>query len=179
MSGLVYVVMACRVLLALVFLVSAAGKLRGRRAFGGFVAETRAWRLLPSGAVTAVAAGVAVAEAAVPVLLAVPATARAGASAAGLLVAVFTAGVVVTRRRGTAARCACFGRASAPLGRRHVVRNVLLLGAAAVALVPVREPVAAAPLLVAVGAGALGALLVTTLDEIAGLFSTLPDTSRS
>ncbi|MEU0403445.1 MauE/DoxX family redox-associated membrane protein [Streptomyces sp. NPDC006197] len=68
-------------------------------------------------------------------VLVVPATARTGASVAGLLVAVFTAGIVLARRRGTAARCACFGRTPMPLGRRHVVRNVLLLGDA-VALQP-------------------------------------------
>ncbi|MER6479013.1 MauE/DoxX family redox-associated membrane protein [Streptomyces filamentosus] len=177
---MVHVVVACRALLVLVFLVSAAGKLRGRGAFDGFVAEVRAWRLVPAGTARGVAVGVAGVEAALPVLLVVPVTARPGLAVAGLLLVALTAGVVVTRRRGTVARCACFGRTATVLGRRHVVRNVLLVGAVAVASLPAAGPVGAAALTVAIGAGALGALLVTTLDDIAGLFSPLPDVpSRS
>ncbi|MEV5443083.1 MauE/DoxX family redox-associated membrane protein [Streptomyces sp. NPDC052644] len=179
MGGVVYVVVACRALLALVFLVSAAGKLRGRRAFGGFVAEVRAWRLVPAWSVTVVAGGVAVAEAAVPVLLVVPAAVPFGLLVAGSLVAVFTLGIVITRRRGLSARCSCFGRAAAPLGRRHVVRNVFLLGAVGAALAPVTDRGTAPAVLVAIGAGALGALVVTTLDEITDLFAPLPDAPRS
>ncbi|MFJ4498802.1 MauE/DoxX family redox-associated membrane protein [Streptomyces sp. NPDC088864] len=176
---MVYVVVACRALLALVFLVSAVGKLRGRGAFGAFVAEIRAWRLVPARSVPVVAGGVVVAEAAVPVLSVVPVSAPFGPLVAGFLVAVFTLGIALTRRRGVSARCACFGRTATPLGRRHLVRNVLLLGAVGVALAPVTEPGTAPAVLVAVGSGALGALLITTMDEITALFAPLPDAPRS
>ncbi|MEU2508459.1 MauE/DoxX family redox-associated membrane protein [Streptomyces sp. NPDC007863] len=171
MSGVVYVVIACRALLALVFLASAAGKLRGRDALAVFTAEVRAWRLVPAGASGAVAAGVAGAEAVAAVLSALPAAGRSGPVLGGLLVAVFTAGIVVTRARGTTARCSCFGRTAVPLGRRHLVRNGFLLAAAGLALLPVGEPSGAPAVVVAVGAGAAAALLVVTLDEIVGLFA--------
>lgn len=170
-SGVVYVVIACRALLALVFLASAAGKLRGRNALAVFTAEVRAWRLVPAGASGAVAAGVAGAEAVAAVLSALPAAGRSGPVLGGLLVAVFTAGIVVTRARGTTARCSCFGRTAVPLGRRHLMRNGSLLAAAGLALLPVGEASGAPAVVVAVGAGAAAALLVVTLDEIVGLFA--------
>ncbi|MFI9152413.1 MauE/DoxX family redox-associated membrane protein [Streptomyces sp. NPDC053367] len=176
---MVYAVLACRALVALVFLASAVGKLRGRAAFAAFVAETRQWRLVPKRALVPAAGTVVVAEAAVPVLVAVPSATRAGVLLAGALLALFTAAIVVTRARGTAARCACFGRIATPLGRRHVLRNALLLAAVAVAMTPLPEAAGAPTALVAVGAGALGALLITTLDEIAGLFSPHPQEPRS
>ena len=82
-----------------------------------------------------------------------------------LTVAVWRA---VTRRTG--AVCRCFGPARTVLGRRHVVRNGLLLLVAMLGLAtPVDsvDPVVAA---VAAGAGALGAVLVIRFDDLADLF---------
>ncbi|MFC7931028.1 MauE/DoxX family redox-associated membrane protein [Streptomyces cinereoruber] len=176
---MMYVVIACRALLALVFLASAAGKLRGRDALAGFTAEVRAWRLVPARASGAVAAGVAGAEAVAAVLSALPVAGRSGPVLAGLLVAVFTTGIVITRARGTTARCSCFGRTAVPLGRRHLVRNGFLLAAAGLALLPVTGPAGLPAAVVAVGAGAAAALPVVTLDEIVGLFASSAPSSSS
>ena len=53
----------------------------------------------------------------------------------GLLTATLTAGVAVVIRRGTRARCACFGAGSTrPLGGAHLFRNLALLAVLAFGL---------------------------------------------
>ncbi|MER5275102.1 MauE/DoxX family redox-associated membrane protein [Streptomyces sp. NPDC002809] len=164
-----YLVVACQVLSALTFLAAAAGKLRSRAAYAGFVAELDAWPLVPAGLRPAVARAVCAAEAAVPVLLAVPVTRRAGSALAALLLTAFLTAMILLRIRGTAARCTCFGRKPATLGARHRVRTTVLLGAAGAALLGqgVGGPATVGGGLIAAGFGALGALVAVTLDDIA------------
>ncbi|MEV0489540.1 MauE/DoxX family redox-associated membrane protein [Streptomyces atratus] len=164
-----YFVLACQVLTALVFLTAAAGKLRSRAVYAGFVAELGNWPLVPAGLRPAVARAVSVAEAAVPVLIAVPVTRRAGAALAALLLAAFLAAMILMRARGTVARCTCFGRNPATLGTRHLVRTAVLFGAAVSALPGqgADGPATVGGGLIAAGFGALGALVAVTLDDIA------------
>ncbi|MCG7525421.1 hypothetical protein MHW47_13320 [Streptomyces sp. OfavH-34-F] len=164
-----YLVVACQVLTALTFLVAAVGKLRSRAGYAAFVAELGSWPLVPAGARSAVARTVSTAEAAVPLLIAVPATRRAGAAVAVLLLAAFLTAMVLLRRRGATARCACFGRRPATLAARHLVRTAVLLGAAATALPGQGAGAPAGPggALIAAGFGAIGALVAVTLDDIA------------
>ncbi|OKI81719.1 MauE/DoxX family redox-associated membrane protein [Micromonospora sp. CB01531] len=103
-----------------------------------------------------------------------------------LLLAVLTTGVVLAVRRGTGARCACFGATERPLGRRHVVRNGILLASVAGALVAVAlgaaYPLAPAGAAVALAAGAVGALILIRLDDLLDLFlpvSTAPPIAPS
>ena len=117
---------AARVLLGVVFAVSAASKTRpaDHRAFRRTVRDWTGDRV-PAGpaAVTLV-----VLEAAVPVLLAVrPA---AGLALAVVLLAAFTAAIVVQLRRGSAEGCRCFGNTSSPVSPVHVARNAVLLAVA-------------------------------------------------
>jgi hypothetical protein len=106
------------------------------------------------------------------------AAARAGVALvlvlAGLLLAVLTTGVVLAVRRRTGARCACFGAAERPLGRRHVVRNSILLAFVATALVGVllgrTYPLPSAGTVIALMAGLVGALILIRLDDLVDLF---------
>lgn len=172
-----YLFVFSRCLLALVFLASAASKLRGRRAFRGFAESLRTMGLLPAPVVVPAAGAVAAAEAAVPLLL-MPlpgaAVTTAGFTVAAALLAAFTVAVAVVLHRGVAVSCRCFGEAAAaPFGRHHLVRNIVLTVLAGIGAytslgdpgVTVRIAVPAVPLAV------VGALIVVRLDDLAALFS--------
>ncbi|MER6809268.1 MauE/DoxX family redox-associated membrane protein [Spirillospora sp. NPDC000708] len=170
------VVTAVRVLLALVFVASAAGKLRGRGAYARFTAATA--RLVPRPVAATgtrwIAAAVVGAEAAVVVLLVLPATAAAGFALAAVLLAAFTAAIVRALARGDRAPCACFGDADTPLGPRQVVRNLSLATAALAGLGATLSGGSHLPgatgALFAVAAGCFAALLVLAADDIIELF---------
>ncbi|MET7724682.1 MauE/DoxX family redox-associated membrane protein [Streptomyces mirabilis] len=91
-----------------------------------------------------------------------------------LLLAAFTTGIVRALRSGTKASCACFGVSTAPIGRRHVVRNTVLLALAAfglaAALAGTPAPTQAAGVLIAAFGALVGALLVIFTDELGTLF---------
>lgn len=181
-----YVVLGIRCLLGVVFLVSAASKLRSRRAFDEFAVSVR-----ELGAATAVARPIAVvvvaAEALIPVLLAVPVTAAAptggvtslatgtGLVLAGGLLTAFVVAIVVSLRRGVRAPCRCFGMSSTPLGLRHVARNGVLVAAAVTGLVALAggadDAVQPAGSAIAVMVGLVAGLLITALDDLVELFS--------
>ncbi|WP_051579862.1 MauE/DoxX family redox-associated membrane protein [Pseudonocardia acaciae] len=165
-----YVVIGCRCLVGLGFALAAASKLRNRAAFDQFVGAVRAVFPRLSGRHGVVAAAlVAATEAAVPVLLVAPGTAPAGVALACLALLGFTAAVVTALRRGSTVPCRCFGGSSAPLGRHHLVRNGVLLAAAALAAIAPRDAGELAGIAVAVGAGASAALLVARFDELVDL----------
>jgi thiol-disulfide isomerase/thioredoxin/uncharacterized membrane protein YphA (DoxX/SURF4 family) len=122
------VALGARVLLALVFLLAAVGKLADmdgtREALDEFHVPRRlikpaAW-LLP--AAELLSAG----------LLMIAPTARVGAILAILLLGAFVAGIAAAMARGEAPDCHCFGQiSSSPAGRGTLIRNAVL---AAVAL---------------------------------------------
>ncbi|MEU0563638.1 MauE/DoxX family redox-associated membrane protein [Dactylosporangium sp. NPDC006015] len=136
--------------LCCVFAASAWSKLRSRAAQQAFASSLRPVPLVPARHVGAVAMAATVAEAGLVLGLgAAVAAIAAGWPAArpltvvmlaltGVLLAVFTTGVALAVRRGTRARCACFGAAERPLSARHLVRNGLLLAATAAAAGPGR-----------------------------------------
>lgn len=171
-----YLLTTCRVLLAGVFVLALASKVRGRASFEAFAASIRALGLL-SGAGSAVAAYALVgAEASVVLLLVFPPTVLPGLAAAGATLTVMTAGILAALRRGRRGPCRCFGASDAPLGPVHVVRNLLLIGGAAAGLVAGLAPAGAGSpahpaglALAAVGA-AVGVLIVVRLDDLADLF---------
>lgn len=121
-------VLLARLGLAAVFAVAAAAKLADRTAF----AETLERFRLPPVAAPAVPA----AELAAALLLLVPGCARVGAAAALVLLALFTAAIAATLRRGEQPDCGCFGASSrTPVGPGTIVRNGALAAVAAVVLV--------------------------------------------
>jgi len=165
-----YLQLGCACLIGLVFVVSAVSKARD---LDGFAASVPGLLGRVDGRIVRpLAMLVLVLEALVPVLLAVPAARRAGFGLACLLLAAFTvaiAGAVRRRRRTT---CRCFGASNAPLGRRHLVRNATLLAAALPgALSPGDGVPPPAGLVIAAAAGAVGAVLIVSFDDIVDLFA--------
>ncbi len=109
------------------FVVAGTSKLaareRWRREAAGFGAP--GWVIGPLPWIELLIGAVVLARIAVPVSV----------GAALTVLVVFTAAIVVNLARGRRPPCACFGAwSSSPIGWRHVVRNVILLGACGVAL---------------------------------------------
>jgi hypothetical protein len=170
-----YFALFARVLIGTVFLVSAATKLRSPAAFAAFTRSVRKMKLVPAALVTPVAAGVVSGEVSIVALLAVPVdvTALLGLAVAAGLLTAFTVAIVLVVRRGTDLTCQCFGASTVPLGRVHVVRNLVLLAVAVAGALATRSggqlhPADAA---IAVTAGLVGGGLVTVLDDILRLFA--------
>ncbi|WP_157248548.1 MauE/DoxX family redox-associated membrane protein [Nonomuraea typhae] len=165
---MLYVTIACQALLAGVFVIAVAGKVRGRAAFGEYVASIAALGFVPW--VRPAAYALLGAEILVAVSLATP----AGLGAALLLLAVLTTGILLGLRRGRRVPCRCFGATAAPLGVTHVVRNLVLAGAAGAGLASgaFAGSAAADPAGVAVAlvAAAAGVLVVVRLDDLVSLF---------
>jgi hypothetical protein len=168
----VYLGLACRCVVGVVFLVSASGKLRSRPAFRAFASWLAALPVPLVRRQPRAAAGVmAAAEALIVILVALPWTVRPGLALAAAVLAVFTAGTWLAVARGADAPCQCFGVSASPLGWRHVVRDAVL-GAIAVAGAAAgsggARPAAAA---VGLGAGLVAAGFVVFLDDLAVLFT--------
>ncbi|GAB3933752.1 methylamine utilization protein MauE [Kribbella albertanoniae] len=175
---MIYLLLGCCLCLAFVFGQSAASK-TGSKAFRDFAGSAGPLEILPTGLRVPAAAGVVVAEVTLTVALLVGAffslrfVATAGFLLAVLLLLAFTAAIVVTLRRGIRKPCKCFGAATTPLGRAHVVRNVLLLAAAVAGLVAGATSTASAEpagVAIAAVAGLVGGLLVTRFDDLVELF---------
>lgn len=166
-----YLALGCQVLLGGVFAVSSGSKLHSRAAFADFTAATA--RLTGAHAARAFRFAVAVVAVEVVVVLALctPWLARWGFVAAAGLLAVLTAAIVRSLRRGQRATCRCFGVSDAPLGTLHVARNAVL---AALCALGVAAGAASTPdpgvACVAVAAALAGVVLVVRLDDVAGLF---------
>lgn len=181
---------AILILAACVFAASATAKLRSRAAYRTFRAGLRETALMPERLLPAAAAALPGAEAVTAAGLVTAAvlvaTAGTGANPAAeavltvacLLTAALTAGVAVVIRRGTRARCACFGGGSArPLGGAHLFRNLALLAVLACGLVG--NPMGhghpgLVGTLVAVTAGAVAALVFICWEDLAELFAPIP-----
>ncbi|MET9419434.1 MULTISPECIES: MauE/DoxX family redox-associated membrane protein [unclassified Streptomyces] len=173
-----YLLLGCRALLLVVFLVAVAGKTRSRAAFAEFTSSVVALRLLSRRTSAAAAATVVVVELATTALLVVPATAVIGLALAVALLLAFSTGIVLALRRGDGtASCRCFGASATPLGRIHVVRNLALAVVGGAGLVTgVTASVSSWPphpagTVVTLAVALLGALLVIRLDDLAFLFT--------
>ena len=122
---------AARLLLAIVFLVAGAAKLRDRAGTRQAVVEFGA----PERLAGPVALFLPLAELIVGGLLLVPATAAAGAVGALALLAIFAIAITASLARGQAPDCRCFGQLhSAPTTWKTLVRNGVLAGIAVFAL---------------------------------------------
>jgi hypothetical protein len=187
-SAVLVVAVCCRVVLGAVFVASVAGKVRDRAAFAEFRGSLVRMRLAGPRSVGAVAAATVLAEAAVVVAMCLPGPSWPGFAFALALLAVLTAGVLRTLRRGLSEPCRCFGPARRPLGRVHVVRNALLgavaLGGGAAGLLGAGSPAQGTGPLVAVGvvtgvvAGLALAALLVRFEDVVDLFGPLPATGR-
>lgn len=177
-------------LAACVFIVSAAAKLHDRQAYRSFRAGLGETVLVPAKLLPLATALLSVAEGVIAVALVaavvLTAVSAAGAvpvgvialAAAAALTVVLAAGIAVVIRRGTRARCACFGAGPGrPLGWAHLIRDLGLLAAlgAGLAAVPLEHgrPALAGAVLAA-AAGVLSALVLIRFEQLAELFAPLP-----
>lgn len=174
-----HLIPACQGLLVVVFLASAASKLRSGQALRAFATSLSSMLAIRADRALPVAIAVTAAEAVAVVLLVVPPTRDAGFAAAVALLVVLTSGVAVVLARGGAEPCRCFGASSTPLSGRHLVRNLLLAAVALAGLIGPDDrhpsPWSIAVLL----AGGLAGLLVTLLDDLVALFAPTPTSRRS
>ncbi|MFG1779100.1 MauE/DoxX family redox-associated membrane protein [Micromonospora sp. NPDC049051] len=168
--------LGARILLALVFLAAVLGKLRTRAGFDEFVASVGQFGV-PARWVGPVARVAVATEAAVVVLLAVPATVPAGLLLAAGLLGVLTVAIAAALRRGVRPACRCFGAADAPIGPRHVARNLALAGVALLGLLggaAAGAPPSPATMLLVAGAAVPLAAVVVRLDDLVALFAPHP-----
>ncbi|MGC7096226.1 MauE/DoxX family redox-associated membrane protein [Amycolatopsis lurida] len=121
-----------RTVLTLVFLLAALGKLRSPAG----LAETidRVVRLPRPITVTLTALTIIAELTAVVLLAAGGGFLHAGLVLAAVLLAAFSAVVLVAIRRGQRVRCACFGRSPYFMSGDDLARNVILLGATVAAI---------------------------------------------
>jgi len=172
--GVEYLEFGCQVLLGGVFAVSAGSKLYSRTAFVDFTAATA--RLTGARAARArqLAVATVAAELAIVLGLIVPALVPWGFAAGIGLLAVLTAAIVGSLRRGQRAPCRCFGASNSPLGARHVARNAALaafgvLGIAA-GMIGGTSSLAWGLACVVAFAALIGVALTARLDDLIGLF---------
>ncbi|MFI5912132.1 MauE/DoxX family redox-associated membrane protein [Dactylosporangium sp. NPDC051541] len=173
-----YLEVAARLLLATVFAVALFGKVTGGRAYAAFADSIARMRVLPARVARPAALASVVTEGAVVLLLVLPwrwAAVAGFVLAAGLL-AVFAAAIAISLRGGNRAPCRCFGASATPLGRGHIVRNLILIvialtGLAAAAAVGAGAGAIAIPGAVVAGAaGLVAGIVVTAYDDIVTLF---------
>lgn len=173
-----YLAVVCQAVIAVTFAVAAFTKGRSRASFVAFAASVRDLTARPRRVSHSLAVSVIVAEATVALLVVVPGLHTAGFVLALILLAAFTAALVRALLRGERPSCRCFGSASAQIGLRTVVRN-LLLGAAAVtgAVAGTLADASSAGAVdtrgtvLAIVAGAVAAGLIVAIDDIVELFS--------
>ncbi|MET9343730.1 MULTISPECIES: MauE/DoxX family redox-associated membrane protein [unclassified Nonomuraea] len=172
---MLYLMIACRALLAAVFTIALVGKIRGRAAFDEFAASIVALGILPRGGSAVAAHALVAAEAVVVLLLALPPAVPLGFAAAVGALTVLTGGILAALRRGRQAPCRCFGASATPLGRVHVVRNLVLAALGGVGLTAWITAGTSAPhpagVVLALVAAGVGALLVVRLDDLMELFT--------
>ncbi|MGB2568612.1 MauE/DoxX family redox-associated membrane protein [Micromonospora citrea] len=170
---MVYLWVASRWVMFVVFAVSAGAKLRNRAAFRAFEAGLAAMEVVPRQVRRPVAVTVVAAEALVPVLVLVPATALSGLVVTLALLTGFTLAVLAVTTRGRSVSCPCFGAKVAPFGRRHLVRNTALIMVAVAGLLSgatVTDGAATTGgVFLAIGAAVVLAALVVVFDDVADL----------
>lgn len=201
------VLTASQCLIAAVFLVSAVGKIRlktgvaklrvgrigvatlriakVRAADGGFAESVLGLVGLPTRIARTATIAAAAAEVVVVVLLAVgailpsthPWATAAGFGLALLLLLGFTAALAVALRHGVRTPCGCFGPSSDAPSTRHVVRNALLMAAAATGAITAGsvEPAALSPDSISAGVvGIVVAIAVVAGDDLVALVRPAP-----
>lgn len=176
------VALACRVMVLTVFVGSTASKTMSRARFDAF----RSWvgdlqPVLARGARPAAVTVVAI-EAGITVLLAASLARAPGhreLALAGLLLAagllsLFAGTTALLLRRGTRARCMCFGSEGAPLTIRHVGRDLLLVCIAGLGIADPTSNLPPEELLLVIGIGLSIGMVTMFLDDINALLTSWP-----
>ncbi|GAB3435522.1 MauE/DoxX family redox-associated membrane protein [Flindersiella endophytica] len=171
-----YLLLASRVMLAAVFVVALAGKVRSRTAYADFRESVVDWRVLPRRWSVVAAAGTVAGEAAVLLLLALPwrTATTIGFVVGAALLAAFTTGIALALRLGRTATCRCFGASTTKLSAAHLVRNTILIGlclggAAGATVADGLERLSWPGVVLALSVAGVGALFVVRFDDLAAV----------
>jgi hypothetical protein len=166
-----YCALACRMLIGIVFAASAFSKLRSKTEYRAFARWLGQLPLPGPLRGAPAAAAVAVTETAIVVLLIPAATAAAGLVLSAVTLAAFSAGTLVTVRRGPAIPCRCFGASQSPMSTWHVARDLLLALLAAAAAVAASTP-APAPggIALALAVAVTAAVPTVLFDDLLSIF---------
>jgi hypothetical protein len=172
---MVYLALACRVLVGVTFFAAVLGKVRSAEAFRLFTASLAGLGWLSAERRRPVAVATTAAELSIVALVAWSPTARGGLAIAAVAVGVFTIVMIAAERRGAPVTCRCFGGGGQTWGPVHLIRNTLLggsavLGVVAHSIAPPGQP-ALAGATVASAVAAIVALLLILSDDLAYLFS--------
>lgn len=174
---------------ATVYGTSATAKLRSDKSYQAFKAGLAETMLIPRRRLSLAAGALVVAEAVVAILSGAGALSAAFRHAPGaiaeaplaggaLLTSLLAGGIWVVLRRGTIARCACFGPGVArELGRALLVRNLLLLTMVLAGLIGSsvwQSQASVAEVAVAAAAGVVAGLLLVRFDDLVALFMPIP-----
>lgn len=169
-----YLEIGIRSLVGMVFLISFSSKIASRAAFAEFFASVRGMEAVPSTLIWPTAVATTAMEAAIVVLVAIPAYSAqlTGLAISAGLLAAFNVVILKSIRRGTRTKCGCFGTSSAPLGYHHLIRNTGLIIASLVGLTflssgPIEDPGGS---LVALAAGVTLGTMVTKSEQLIELF---------
>ncbi|TDD05259.1 hypothetical protein E1292_17530 [Nonomuraea deserti] len=166
--------LTCRIVVAGTFLLSLAGKVRGRKAYEEFSRSVATLSMVPGRWVRPAAMGVIAAEATAALLVALPfRTAPVGFGVAIGLLTVFTAVIVRAMLSGDRVPCRCFGASVTPLGLPHVIRNLALLAAAITGYIgfesAAQSRLSTGGVLVSVAAAAVAGLFAVRIDDVVAL----------
>jgi hypothetical protein len=173
---MIYLAIAGRFLIGVIFAFSALGKVRSKSAYREFVT----WLadlpvpLLPKRGRAVVAGTLVADEVLIVVLVTMSPTAPAGLSLAAVTLAVFAAGTFAMARSPAQATCQCFGRSEVPISTRHLVRDIVLCAVAATAAAAAAAAtVEARPvgITMSLASATVAAAFLLLLDDIAALFA--------
>lgn len=137
---LFYVTYFSRTLLICVFLLAIAGTMWSKKSRRSFKREVSNIPFLPRRMSPAVAATVVLLELAIVALLMTGGTAHGGLILALALLTAFTVSLLTTNRGDWHSSCNCFGALERTTRQTALVRNALLLAAAALGLLGVAAP---------------------------------------
>ncbi|MFC5813665.1 MULTISPECIES: MauE/DoxX family redox-associated membrane protein [Nonomuraea] len=169
-----YLDVACRLLLAAVFVTAAWTKVSGKAGWAAFVGSLRQLDQVPGPLLRPAAFAVVATEIVVAVLLLVPVRVAGwiGFALAGCLLLSFTLVIGRALSRGNRAPCRCFGASSTPLGPIHIVRNLILVCVAVLGLAGASAPGAfEVPYALLAGvAGLVAGILITAFEDLVALF---------
>ncbi|WP_433892065.1 MauE/DoxX family redox-associated membrane protein [Streptomyces sp. CA-111067] len=181
---MIWIEVEARLVLAGVFAVSAASKLRSARAFASFEEAVARLGGVPGRVLRPVSAGLAGAEALLAVAVLVPATAFAAVLLSAVMLLTFSAALARALRAGEPVRCNCFGPSQRPVSAAQLTRNGLLIALAAAALTTwpsetsTPADVGPAPLLICLLVAVVTTGAITLWDDLADLFAVQPAPRR-
>lgn len=167
-----YTSLVCRLICCLVLAASSYGKLNSKSAFREFIAWIGTLSALFARVRTALAIAITVGEVLIVLLIAIPASYAVGLALASCLFAIFSIGMLVIISSGRTIGCNCFGTSSAPVGIRHLIRNVLLCSIAVAGIAPIGPRATdLAGVALVIGAALVIAALLVSVDELEMLFA--------